>query len=149
MSRSFKKLFINLKAWTLYEAHGFRDHLFCLLTFMNWCSGNTLTSHLWGWWFKPRTLCGKDGSFLPMVGSLQNLDPTVCTGFHFLQNYSSWYNLHRVESDVKTQINISTTHVSDCSATNTCRPKKFSALNSEFTKIIARLESPQLIFLPL
>ena len=32
-----------------------------------WCSGNTLTSHLWGLWFKPETLCRKVGSCLPMV----------------------------------------------------------------------------------
>ena len=30
-----------------------------------WCSDNTLASHLWGQWFKPQTLCGQVGSFLP------------------------------------------------------------------------------------
>ena len=34
-------------------------------------SGNTLTSHLLGLPFKAQTLCGKVGSPLPMVGSLQ------------------------------------------------------------------------------
>ena len=32
-----------------------------------WCSGITLASHLCGWWFRPRTLRGKDGC-------LQNLE---------------------------------------------------------------------------
>ena len=36
-----------------------------------WRSGNTLSSHLWGWRFKPRALCRKVGSYLLMVSSLQ------------------------------------------------------------------------------
>ena len=39
---------------------------------------NALTSHLWGRPFKPRTLCEKDSSFLPMVGSLQYRTLTNC-----------------------------------------------------------------------
>ena len=39
-----------------------------------WRSGNILAPHLWGVWFKPRTLCGKVDRCLLMVGSLQNLD---------------------------------------------------------------------------
>ena len=31
--------------------------------------------------------------------------PTVCTGFLCPINYSSWYDMYSVESDVKTQIN--------------------------------------------
>ena len=34
-----------------------------------WRSGNTVASHLRGRRFKPWTLCGKVGRFLPMVGS--------------------------------------------------------------------------------
>ena len=58
--------------------------------------GNTLISHLWGLQFKPRTLCGKVGSCLPMVGSLQcwTWTPTVCTDFLCPQTYPSWYNLY-------------------------------------------------------
>ena len=43
-----------------------------------WCCGNTLDSHLWGRWFKPRTLRGKVGSCLPVVGSLQCRTLTNC-----------------------------------------------------------------------
>ena len=38
---------------------------------VQWQCGNTLTSHLWDRRFKPWTLCGRVGSCLPMVGSLQ------------------------------------------------------------------------------
>ena len=44
-----------------------------------WCSGNTLISHLGGQRLKPWTLCEKVGSFLPMVGSLQYRTLTNCT----------------------------------------------------------------------
>ena len=43
-----------------------------------WCSGNTLTSHLWGLRFKPWTLCGKVSGCLPMVGNLQYRTLTNC-----------------------------------------------------------------------
>ena len=43
-----------------------------------WRSGNTLISQLWGLWFSPRILCGKVGSCLPMVGSLQYRILTGC-----------------------------------------------------------------------
>ena len=42
-----------------------------------------IRAHLWGWRFKPRTLCEQGGSCLWMVSCLQGrtLTPTVCTGF--------------------------------------------------------------------
>ena len=43
-----------------------------------WDSGNTLAPHLRGHWLKPRTLCGKVGSYLPMVGDLQYSALTKC-----------------------------------------------------------------------
>ena len=43
-----------------------------------WHSGNTLAPHLWGQRFKPQTLCGKVGSCLPMVCSLQYWTLTNC-----------------------------------------------------------------------
>ena len=44
--------------------------------YMRWRCGHTLTSHLCGQRFKPQTLCGKDGSFLPdgRQFTVQNLD---------------------------------------------------------------------------
>ena len=61
---------------------------------------DTLTSHC-----KPWTLCGKFGSCLPMVGSLQYRTlTTVCTGSLCPQNYPSRYDLYSVESYIKTQI---------------------------------------------
>ena len=49
-----------------------------------WRSGNTLASHLWGRWLKPRTLCGKAGSCLPMVSSLQYRTLTNCMHWFLL-----------------------------------------------------------------
>ena len=49
-----------------------------------WRSGNTLASHLWGRWLKPRTLCGKAGSCLPMVSSLQYITLTNCMHWFLL-----------------------------------------------------------------
>ena len=43
-----------------------------------WCSGYPLASHLSGWRFKPWTLCGKVGSCLLMVGSLQYRNLSYC-----------------------------------------------------------------------
>ena len=43
-----------------------------------------LTSHLWGLQVKPRTLCGKVGSCLPMLCSLQ---------YRTLTNYMYWFPL--------------------------------------------------------
>ena len=43
-----------------------------------WCSGDTLASHLSGRQFKAQTLCGKVGSGLLMVGSLQYRTLTNC-----------------------------------------------------------------------
>ena len=40
--------------------------------------GNTLTFHVRGRRFKPRTLCGKGGNFSPIVGSLQYKTLTNC-----------------------------------------------------------------------
>ena len=49
-----------------------------------WPSGNTLASQLWVQWFKTRTLCRKDGSFLPKVSSLQ---------YRTLTNWMYWFPL--------------------------------------------------------
>ena len=38
----------------------------------------TLASQIWNWQFKPWTLCGKVGSFLPVIGSLQYRTLTNC-----------------------------------------------------------------------
>ena len=43
-----------------------------------WCSGNMLASYLWGWQFEPETLCGKIGSCLLLVDSLQYRTLTNC-----------------------------------------------------------------------
>ena len=67
---------------------------------------NTLASHLWGRWLKSLTLCGKVGSCLPMVGSLQYKTLTNCMyWFDLPQKYLSLYHLYNIENNVKPQTN--------------------------------------------
>ena len=67
---------------------------------------DTLSSHLWGMWFKPWTLCNRVDSCLLMVSSLLYRTLTNCVYWFPLPiNYLSWYDLYCVESDVKPQIN--------------------------------------------
>ena len=53
-----------------------------------WCSGNTIASHLCGQWFKPWTPWGKVGSCLLMVSSLQYRTFTNCMYWCKLWEYT-------------------------------------------------------------
>ena len=75
----------------LYFVPNISTSVNCIYMGLKWCSGSTLASHLLGRRFKPWTICGKVGSCLLIIVSLQyrTSTATVCTGFLRPQNYPS------------------------------------------------------------